>query len=133
MPAMASTSMYSRMLGSTPLLTMCGTACATSARVANGRQNGGRLGQARLDLQGDFGGDGQRPLRADEQLREVVARGDLHELAAGAHDGAVGQHDLEAEDVMSGHAVADGTHAAGVRGDVAPEGRARLARARPGR
>ncbi len=92
-----------------------------------GRQDRRRLGQAWLDLQGDLGGDGQRPLRADEQLREVVTRGDLHELAAGAHDGTVGQHDLEAEDVVPRDAVAHGAHAAGVRGDVAPEGRSRLA------
>ena len=92
-----------------------------------GRQDGGGLGQAWLDLQGDLGGDRQRPLRADQQLREVVPRGDLHELATGAQHGAVGQHDLEAEDVVPRDAVPHGAHAAGVRGDVASEGRTLLA------
>ena len=36
--------------------------------------------------------------------------------------------DLEAEDVVARHAVAHGTHTAGVGRDVAAEGRARLAR-----
>ena len=48
----------------------------------------------------------QGALRADQQLGEVVAGRGLDELAAGADDLAVGQHDLEAEHVVACHPVA---------------------------
>ena len=62
------------------------------------------------------------------ELREVVAGGGLHELAAGADDLAGGQHRFEAEHLVAGDAVLHRAHAAGVRGDVAAEARAVLAR-----
>jgi hypothetical protein len=54
--------------------------------------------------------------------REVVTRRGLDEFPTRAHHGAIGQHHLQAEDVVAGHPVADGAHAAGVGGDVAAEG-----------
>ena len=120
--------MYSRMDGLMPLCTMCGTACATSARVANGARTVDDLGEPGLDLHRDLGRDGQGALRADEQLGQVVAARALDELAAGAQHGAVGQHHLEPEHVVAGHAVADGAHAAGVGGHVPAERAALLAR-----
>jgi hypothetical protein len=90
-------------------------------------QDRGRRGGPGLELHGHLRGDGQGPLGADEQLREVVAARDLDELPAGPQDGAVGQHHLEPEHVVACHPVADGTHPAGVGGHVPSEGPALLA------
>ena len=122
-----SASAYSRIVGLTPLATIRGTACVTSAERGERGQHGRGLGRAGLHLHRHLGRHGQRALGADEQLGQVVAGRALHELAAGAQHPAVGQHDLEAEDVVAGHAVADGTHAAGVGADVAAERGALLA------
>ena len=97
------------------------------AERGEGDEHGGGLGRPGLHLHGHLGRHGQRPLRADEQLRQVVAGRALHELPAGAQHPAVGQDDLEPEDVVAGHAVADGAHAAGVGPDVAAERGALLA------
>jgi len=51
---------------------------------------------------------------------------------ARAHDGAVGQDDLEAEHVVAGHAVLQAARAAGIGGDVAADRRL-LERGRVGR
>ena len=45
-----------------------------------------------------LGDERERPLRADEQVGEPVARDVLDVLAAGPHDGPVREHDLQAED-----------------------------------
>ena len=47
---------------------------------------------------------------------------------SGLDDGAVREHDLEAEHVVAGHAVLDAAQPAGVRGDVAADRAERLAR-----
>ena len=127
-PPMTDTSMYSRIEGVTPLFTMWGTDCATSPTW--------RRAPAPWPIRAEHGWTftvtsvviGQRPLGADEQLRQVVAAGALDELPAGAQHRAVGEHDFESQHVVAGHPVADGTHAAGVGGDVAPERAALLAR-----
>ena len=53
----------------------------------------------------------ERALRPEQQAREVVARRGLARPRARAQDGAVGQHRLEAEDVLAHRAVAAGQRA----------------------
>ena len=91
------------------------------------RQHGGPVGGAGVDTQHGLGDECQRALRADDELGQVVPGGHLHDAAAGADDLARGEHRLEAEDVVTGHAVLHGPHPAGVGGDVAAEGRRVLA------
>ena len=67
------------------------------------------------------------------ELGEVVAGRRLHELAAGADDLAVGQHDLEPQHVVARDAVLHRAHAAGVGVDVAAEAGASTRRGTPGR
>ena len=93
-----------------------------------GGQDRGRVGQQRVEAAGDLGDQAEGALRADHQLGEVVAGGGLHDLAAGAQDLARGQHQLQAQHLVAGHAVLDRPHAAGVGGHVAAQGAAALAR-----
>ena len=92
------------------------------------RRDGGEGGaqrrprrRQRHQPQRDLGDDRQRPLGADEQLRQVVADDVLHGLAAGPDHGAVGEHGFEAEDVAAGVAVLEGARPAGALGDVAAD------------
>ena len=78
----------------------------------------------------DPGGDAERALAADERAPQVVA-GRLGVEAAEHRDLAVGQHDLEGEDVGAGHARGEAVRAARVVGDVAAD-RARLLARRVG-
>ena len=72
--------------------------------------------------------DAERALRADHQRGQVVAGDALHGAVPGADQPAVGEHDLEAEHRLAGDAVLGAEQAAGVRGDVAADGRDRAAR-----
>ena len=80
---------------------------------------GGGLGD---ELQQDLGDDAQRAFRADEQVAQRVAGHVLHALVAGPEHFAVGQHDLQAHDVVARDAVFEPAQAAGVLGDVAADG-----------
>ena len=66
------------------------------------------------------------PSRAGEQAGEIVA-GQIGLLAAGLDDGAIGQHQFEAEHVIGGDAVGQRVRAAGVFGDIAADGAGALA------
>ena len=68
-----------------------------------------------------LGDHAERALGADEQLGQVVAGVVLAEPAQPVPDAAVGQHDLEAEHQLAGHAVAQHRGAAGVGGEVAAD------------
>ena len=83
-------------------------------------------------LQQHAGDDAERPLAADEQVAQVVPRHVLHALVAEPHDLAAGEHRLQAQHVVAGHAVLQPAQAAGVLGDVAADGR-NLPRPRIGR
>ena len=85
------------------------------------------MGEPRVQPQGRLGGEGERALRADDELREVVARRGLHELAAGAQHLAGAEHGGEAEHLVAGDAVAHRAHAAGVGGHVAAQAGGALA------
>ena len=69
----------------------------------------------------------ERALRADHQLGEVVTAGRLHELAARGDHFTGPEHRFDAEHVMAGHAVLDGSHTSGIGRHVAPEARRLLA------
>jgi hypothetical protein len=91
-----------------------------------GAVEGGQQGPDRLRLaqqpQGHGGGDAEGALGADEGAEQVVA-GPVGGLAASQVDQlAVGQHHLEAGDVVGGEAVLEAVGAAGVLGNVAADG-----------
>ena len=83
-----------------------------------------RRGQ-RSQPQGRLGDHAERALGADEEALEVVAGHVLHRATAEAHGPPVGQHHLEAEDVVGGDAVLHAAQPAGVGGQV-PADRADL-------
>src|SRR5207248_84268 len=95
--------------------------------IAEGGEHGRAVRQPRIQLDDDFGGQGERALGADDQLGEVVAGGDLGRLAAGPDDLAGRQHRLQPEHVVPGDAVLDRTHAARVRPDIPADARAQFA------
>ena len=70
--------------------------------------------------QPDPGDDAERALRPEEQLVEVGPDGGGRR-AAGAHDGAVGEHDLEADDDVLDLAVAGRVLAGAAAGDPAAD------------
>src|ERR1039457_6433472 len=84
------------------------------------------LGQAD-DLRHDLGADAERPLAADEDPGEVVARR-VGRLPAQARHLAVRQDDGHPEDVVRGDAVLEAVGSAGVLRHVAAERRGLLAR-----
>jgi hypothetical protein len=95
-------------------------AASIAAYVASKRLAGGGF---RQELQEQhLGDDAERALAADEEVAEVVAGDVLHALGAEPADGAVGEDDLEAHDVVAGDAVFQAAQTAGVLGDVAADG-----------
>ena len=89
-----------------------------AARRLDRRERGARdddvLGD-RMQPQRQLGDHAERPLRADEEIRQVVAGRRLHGARAGADDAPVREHDLELEHVRAHAAVAHGRRAARVR------------------
>ena len=85
-------------------------------------QHGQLLGGHGAQAQGRLGDDAERALRADEEVRQVVAGHVLDRPTAGPDDAAVREHDLEAEDGVAGDAVLHAAQAAGVLGQVAADG-----------
>ena len=96
--------------------------------VLGGREGahggGDRFGD-RPQPQRQLGDDPERPLRADEQVGEVVAGARLSRARAGADDAPVRQHHLEREDVLAHRAVADRVGPRGAGGRHAAERRVR--------
>jgi hypothetical protein len=72
-----------------------------------------------------LGHDPERALRADEEVRQRIAGHVLHVAAAGADDAPIGQHDLQREDRIAGHAVLHAAQATRIGADV-PADRAEL-------
>ena len=99
-------------------------------RLEEGHERAHRLGRGH-DADGDLRRHAERALRADEDAAQVVA-GQVELLAAQLDDRAVGQHDLQAADVVRGEAVLEAVRAAGVLGHVAAD-RAHDLRRRVGR
>ena len=94
---------------------------------------GGHDGRARLlgrdEAQDRPGDDAQGALGADEELEQRQAGDVLDPLAPERDQRAVGEDDVEPEDVVGRHPVLHAAQAAGVRRDVAADG-ADLVRAR---
>ena len=99
-------------------------------RLEEGDERAHRLGRGH-DADDDLRRHAQRALRADEDPAQVVAR-EVELLAAQLHDRAVGEHDLQAADVVGREAVLEAVRAAGVLGHVAAD-RAHDLRRRVGR
>ena len=104
-----------------------------------GRDDGREEGEHRLlrrrsrpEAQGRLGDDPERPLRADDEMRQRVAGDVLHVLPAGPDDAAIGQDDLQPEHRVARDAVLHAAQPAGVRADVAAD-RAELVAGRVGR
>ena len=104
------------------------TAAAAAATVGKVATTVDRRGLGRHEAQGRPGDDAQGALGADEELEQRQAGDVLDPLAAERHEGAVGEHDVEAEHVVGGDAVLHAAQPAGVGRDVAAD-RADLVRA----
>ena len=78
---------------------------------------------ARTELHRRLRDHAERAERADEELRQIVARHVLHDLAAAAHDGAVGHHHREADEEVAGGAVEMSARARGVAREDAADRR----------
>ena len=127
MPAITNTSTYSRMDGSMPLLTMWGTACATSASVPNGAStvdDAVNLGWTFTVTSVVTASVPSEPIRSWVRSYPLEH---LTNLPPVRSTPAVGQHHLQPEHVVAGHAVAHGAHATRIGGDVPAEGAALLA------
>ena len=111
-----------------PLATIFGTAAVTSFEARERREHRRGVRGPRIEPHDRLGHERERALGADDELREVVAGGRLHELAAGADDLAGSEHRFETEHLMARHAVLHRAHAARVGRDVAAEARRALAR-----
>src|SRR3989441_8209999 len=53
------------------------------------------------ELEGGLDDDRERAVRADEELRQVVARDVLHHLAAALHDRPFGGHDRDTDEQIA--------------------------------
>ena len=73
-----------------------------------------------------FAGDAEGPFGADNDAGQIVA-GIVFGRPAGLHDPAIGQHQLDAEDVIDGDAVFERVRPAGVGRHVAADGAGALA------
>ena len=120
-------SMSSRTAGTTPAATTAPTARAASSTRPVGRRQRPSMRRQRHQPHGDFGQDGQRALRSDQQIGQGVAGDVLHRLRTGAHDLAGRQHRLEGQHVAAGRPVLEGARSAGALGDVAADGAFRQA------
>ncbi len=81
----------------------------------------------RLQAKHGAGDHPQCALRADEQLLQIIPGVVLQQLVQRPDDRPIRQHDLEPQDVLPRHAVADHRVAAGIGGNIAAD-RARAAR-----
>ena len=90
-------------------------------RIGHREQRRGGVARARHEAQDGGGDDAQRALAADEELLPVVARIVLAQGPQAVDHGPVGEHHLEPEDEVAGHAVAQHVDAARIGGDDAAE------------
>ena len=90
----------------------------------HGTETDGEIGaerRQRNQFQRGFGDDAEQAFGADKEPVEIEAGLVFVRASAEADDGAVGQNDFEAEDVIAGDAVFQAARAAGVGGDVAAD------------
>ena len=99
-----------------------------AARGLDRRERGARdddVIRNRMQPQRQLGDHAERPFRADDEIRQVVAGRRLDRARARADDAAVGEHDLELEHVRAHAAVPHGRRAARIRRRHAAERRVR--------
>ena len=108
------------------IATTAAAAASIEAKFGDQRR---RRRRRRQQPQGQLGDHAERALGADEQLGQRQPGDVLQPRAAQPHRGAVGEHDLHAEDVVGGDAVLHAAQPAGVGGRVAAD-RADLERRR---
>ncbi len=72
------------------------------------------------DAENHFCGDAERAFGADEDAEEVIASS-VESFSAEVDEGAIGEDDIETEDVRGGEAVFEAVGAAGVFGNVAAD------------
>ena len=65
--------------------------------------------------------DAERAFRADEQLAQIIAGIVLGHAVQRRQHGAIGQHGLDAQHIVTGDAMADHADAAGIGGDIAAD------------
>ena len=121
-------SMYSSISGPTPLATTLRHRGGHFVERREGREQRRGVRESRVEPQDGLRDQRERALRADQQLRQVVAGRRLDQLAAAADHLAGGEHRFDAEHVVARDAVLHRAHAARVGRDVAAEARAVLAR-----
>ena len=73
------------------------------------------------EFYGDFGDEGERAFRTDEQAGEIIT-GRVTVRAAEANDFSVGKDELEGGDVIGSNSVGQSVRAAGIFGDIAADG-----------
>src|SRR5262249_5527280 len=88
------------------------------AHVSIESQDCGDLGRSMNELERDFGEHAERPLTAHEQRGHIVTRHAFHGPPPGPEDASSHQADFEAEDVLAGDSVFEGTRAAGILRNV---------------
>ena len=92
--------------------------------IIHGIENGEKclhgFGLAR-EFYGDFGDEGKRAFRTDEQAGEIIT-GRVTVRAAEANDFSVGKDELEGGDVIGSNSVGQSVRAAGILGDIAADG-----------
>ena len=117
--------------GTIPAAMIALTVAAASSIDVKSRSRVRTLGRVRLEPHRDPGRDAHRALAADEAAPQVEA-GLIRLEPAEPGDRAVGQHDVEGEDVRRRDPGGQAVRPAGVRRDVAAD-RAGLLRRRVGR
>ncbi len=90
-------------------------------RIEDGREGERRVGHG-SQREGDLGDDAERPLGSDEQPSEVEAGHPFPRTTSTSDNLAAGENNLEAEDVLTRHAILHAAHAAGVGGHIAADG-----------
>ena len=89
--------------------------------TGEGGDHGARRGRLRPERQGRLGDDAERALRPDDQLGQVVSGDALDGPPAGPQHLARGEHHLQAEHRVGGHAVFHAAQAAGVGREIAAQ------------
>ena len=104
-----------------PACMMAGTARAHDSSVIERDQEHRAVRGQGKQSEVDLGDDGERALRTDEQLGQVITGDVLEQLAAVTYDFTAGQHGLDAGDEVLGHPVLDGARPARTFREVAAE------------
>ena len=90
-------------------------------KLRHGDEGGLDVPRAGKKLEHGGGDDAERPLGADEQMLEIIARVVLAQAAQPIPQGAVGQHDLQPEHEVPGAAISEHRYPAGIGREIAAD------------